>query len=102
MERDLAFCMLVHWRLGSGSMWSGLDKLLVQALLTSFQTHAYEEPHDLLAGENDEDWNRIFEDEDEDEGEGDGEKQEELEAIGVGDRQGRREDNLMESGQVCQ
>jgi hypothetical protein len=102
VERDLAFCMLVHWRLGSGSMWSGLDKLLVQALLTSFQTHAYEEPHDLLAGENDEDWNRIFEDEDEDEGEGDGEKQEELEAIGVGDRQGRREDNLVESGQVCQ
>ena len=67
VERDLAFCMLVHWRLGSGSMWSGLDNLLVQAVLTTFQTHAYEEPHDLLAGENDEEWNRMFEDEDEDE-----------------------------------
>jgi len=38
VERDVAFCMVAHSRLGSASMWSGLDDLLVQALLTSFQT----------------------------------------------------------------
>ena len=95
VERDVAFCMVAHSRLGSTSIWSGLDDLLVQTLLSNFQTLwfqgldpvAGEDQHESSSHSTDEDEAEDEAEDEEGKGEEDGEWRGTL--AGAGDQRGR-------------